>query len=1566
MAWLTHRIRAVLNLISRRIRIPHPGPFVVGVLIGLTCLPQALAQGALFRVTLLGREYEVFRAPQRPAPFLPRALSNRRTVEGLFGPESFATAIGTLNNEFVGYAASYDPGSGLTLLRDGAKDDEYSLAEDISDDGVIIGWDRPGPTSVVPGDRRPPRAFIYSKESRLRYLDDLFPQVKSLFNQRPPADASGTRQDRVGTKGLSINRLGEMIIQGALVEGLSGHLGHYRLSPSGALTPFVLEGSGIDLNNLGQLPPANPAPKEGLRFQNQFINDRGMVAGTVTSTNSSHPSDADSIKVGIHVDGILLPESGRALATSFNNLGEVAADNGFVWDSAGHHVDVRQVLWALGKDSVFKGQTAFTNGFSRGLINDAGDIVWSDFFLRRVCPEVTMTAELVEGFEIALGKLIVKVGTRFKAKAIVQNTSSRAFEKVQVGLYPPSPLFRQVGEPVPPVPSTLAPGASVEAVFEWEPLQSGLIEASFALQAQGECGTYEKVLTPVPIEFQNSPLSVTLTVEPRPEGTNAIPLCSEFDVVAWVTNLTAGVLKNVGPMAPPTNGANGLILALTKADPSGTVELPPKGHASFRWKMRATRLGEAAVDGLFTGSRDGLPFRVGPAERLSLKIGRTDWIVNRAGDESDADPSDVCPDVDPNEPGLQTTLRAALDASNGVKGPNVVRFDLPKTSGILIEPRRPLPVVTNEVRVLGTTQAGGWIEVSGRLLVANDVPAWELVGSTELRGLAFNRFNTSATLLLSKGHNLVAGCRFGLRPDGSAGEPNHVAIQIAAGDSVIGGSSPGDGSAFRRGDVAILALGANPNTGPNGVIIEGNRFGGLSTDNTFEGNGPVNAIVLVNAKNCRVGGLTTGARNIFSGSKAAAVLLAGSESSDHTIVGNWFGLTSSGAKVELSELNAYGVALIQGAHHNRIGGTSAGSRNVISGSHDAGVILSLGAHDNVVEGNWIGLTGDGNGEAGNEVGIWLLAGANNHIGGSSAASRNVISGNFHAGVIVGRPDGWKHKVKAEDPGDESCVGSVIEGNWIGLDASGARAQPNGRTFRLEGLGVLIGRFSAETILGGTTVGRRNVIAGNEGPGVMVDAIDGARHALWGNFIGLSPDAAYGIANRGPGLLARGDPLLLVGGYGSGEANTLTDNAGPAIELSGLKNNARPIALAGNLMYRNFEGGSIQLTQRRTSNDSLDADTGPNGLQNWPLLRGAFNRDDATRVVVDLASFKPAAVIQVDLFRAHAGGGDLRLLTTNLVVGSTPKNRFLLNTPLQPVGTELTALATSVEGTSEFAPPVPVFSGIDTDGDGIPDDLERTIPATRQPQRFHSHSIGGESRGPGDLNGDGILDELQAQVATVRVPNTADWITVAASPGRIISDLVGLRPTDLPPPPFALRFEPGAVRFTLSQGSGGAEPLQVWLPTGAELPTIWQNHGAGWSPIANATIVRKGSFAVASITLPPQPSETDWLLASAVESLDPPAPTLTLLPQREELWNDSLNSGGIASGSALNSVTNDRVRTLQPVRVALLPGPGSYRLETTTDLRSWSDVPAWPSLFDDFIERSWPVDEGARFFRWRED
>lgn len=1535
---------------------------------GLAVVPEAAAQGALMRLNLLGREYEVFRAPQRPSFFGAQALSNRRTVEGLFGPEQVATAVGAMNGVILGYAAAYNPSGGIAFLRDGAKPDEYSVAEDIADDGVMIGWDHAGPPSVTPGGRRPPRAFIYSKASRLQYLDDLFPQVKVLFETRPTPDGSGQLRDRVGTKGISVSRSGHMILLGAPDEGLAGHSGLYRLSPGGALTPFVATSSGLKLNNAGDLPPAETESKDGIRFHNQFVNDRGSVAGTVTTTNAN-PLDVDSPKIGIHVDGRILPESARTTATSLNNEGAVASDNGSVWDAAGNRVDVRGLLWAAGKDTVFKGQPAFTNGFARGFVNDAGDIVWSDFFLRRICPEVGMQAEVLEGFEFAAGRLVVKVGTRFKAKAMVTNSGGRPLEDVRVELYPPSPLFRQVGDPVPRIPASLAPGASFEAVFEWEPLQSGSYEGSFALHARGECGDYEKLLTPVPILFENSPLGVTFLVEPKPEGTNAIPLCSDFEVVALVTNLTTGTLENVGPISPPTNDARGLVVTLGAAQPAGTVRLAAKASAVFRWPVRAARLGTAPVDTLFTGSRDGAPFRVGPAQRLEITVGRTDWVVNRTGDESDADTADVCPDVDSVAPGLQTTLRAALEAANAVAGAQKVRFEVAGSGTPILQPSRPLPTVTNEVEVLGTTQPGGWVEVSGTRFSSTDgTPLWESKGGLSVRGLAFVAFTKGSVLRFVEGRNRVAGCRFGWHADGSPAESARAGIHISGGTATVGGAGSADGNAFRGGRVGIAAFGLNAAVGPSGLVIEGNRFGTTGSDGSTPKTGPENAVVFYNVRNSRVGGLTEGARNRFAGSKAAALMLAGPECAENTILGNWFGLTEKGTKLPLGEFNGYGIAIVRGAHHNRVGGIAPGSGNVISGSDDAGVIATLGAHDNVIEGNRIGTTPDGGSEAGNEFGVWLLAGANNRVGGSIAGARNLISGNFRAGVFVGRPDGWKSSVKDEDPGDEPSAGSVIEGNWIGVDASGSRALPNGRTFRLEGMGVAVGRLANDTVIGGVGVARHNVISGNEGAGVVLDVTQGTRHGLFGNRIGLASDGAAPVPNRGPGLAVKGDPQLLLGGVGPGEANVIAGNTGVGVDLIGLIPGARAVPLAGNLLYRNLPRRSIALASRRVPNDDRDADAGANGLQNWPVILGAYNRDGVTRVVVDLGSFKASTGVQVDLFRAADGGGDLRLLTTNLMVGSSPGNRFALLAPLQPVGSELTALATTSDGTSEFAPPVPVVSGVDTDGDGIPDALEREVPVLRGGRALQGLAGGNGVPAAGDLNGDGVADELQAHVASVRIPDSQAWITVVASPGRRVTDLIGLRTGDVPSLPPGWRVVPGAVRFTLDRGAGSSEALQLWLPAQTASVSLWRGDGGRWIWVGDAVTRQAGGSTVATCSLPARDPGSEWMIAAAVEAEPLASPSLTVLPQRVEIWPDlaTLGSSTLDAETLPGPISGVRLKRVQPVRVTWPVDGAGLRLETSPDLVIWDEVPVWPVPGEVAAEYAWPAEEPARFFRFRQD
>ncbi|MCX8045101.1 MAG: hypothetical protein N3B18_13360, partial [Desulfobacterota bacterium] len=52
-------------------------------------------------------------------------------------------------------------------------------------------------------------------------------------------------------------------------------------------------------------------------------------------------------------------------------------------------------------------------------------------------------------------------------------------------------------------------------------------------------------------------------------------------------------------------------------------------------------------------------------------------VVNCSGDESDADSEDGVPDIDPTAPGLQTTLRAAIECANQRPNKKIIVFDIP-------------------------------------------------------------------------------------------------------------------------------------------------------------------------------------------------------------------------------------------------------------------------------------------------------------------------------------------------------------------------------------------------------------------------------------------------------------------------------------------------------------------------------------------------------------------------------------------------------------------------------------------------------------------------------------------------------------------------------------------------------------------------------------------------------------------------------------------------------------------------------------------------------------------------
>src|SRR5262249_11290497 len=144
----------------------------------------------------------------------------------------------------------------------------------------------------------------------------------------------------------------------------------------------------------------------------------------------------------------------------------------------------------------------------------------------------------------------------------------------------------------------------------------------------------------------------------------------------------------------------------------------------------------------------------------------------------------------------------------------------------------------------------------------------------------------------------------------------------------------------------------------------------------------------------------------------------------------------------------------------------------------------------VVQGNRIG-TVDGKTALPNLIGVFISFGAtNNLIGGTTAAARNIISGNPGVGVRI------------EDNG-LPVTGNVIEGNYIGVGADGLTPLPNQT-------GVVISTQAANNTVGGTAPGAGNVIAFNGDDGVLI-----------GQTLGIGTEAGAGNAVLGNRIFGNG-------------------------------------------------------------------------------------------------------------------------------------------------------------------------------------------------------------------------------------------------------------------------------------------------------------------------------------------------------------------------------------------------------------------------------------------------------------
>lgn len=494
----------------------------------------------------------------------------------------------------------------------------------------------------------------------------------------------------------------------------------------------------------------------------------------------------------------------------------------------------------------------------------------------------------------------------------------------------------------------------------------------------------------------------------------------------------------------------------------------------------------------------------------------------------------------------------------------------------------------------------------------------------------------------------------------------------------------------------------------------------------------------------------------------------------NSVHGCWLGMSPEG-----EEANGEHGVRFDGIPDNLVGGELLGLGNIVSGNDDFGVVVSgAGSPNNRVIGNTIGLGSDGSRAAGNgDSGIWIdgapgalirdntisaneehgirISGASdtevyrNRIGTSRDGSD--VRGNGETGILVEDAPGTligrvgEGNVIAGNDGDgvaivrEASADSVVTANWIGVSTVDDTAIGN------TGFGVRI-QDAIDITVGSDEPDAGNTIGFNGAGGVfIVGTVSGT--SLVGNRIGVSPSGTE-AGNGGHGVWIEEASGAQIGRVDS-PPNIVRFNSGDGVAITGTA--SRRVTVRNTLTYGN-DGEGIDLADDGTTlNDERDADSGPNGRQNFPVLSTALFRDDGRVLVVGTA---PAGTT-LDFYVAEAGAPDGTYSGGRELIGSGTEGdgsdtltgsgdlssalvgdgagewfRFELRNPRRVIGDgPVTATATNADGeTSELTATARALAH---DGDEDSDGLENEAEI----------EAGTDLDNP-DSDGDGILDGVE--------------------------------------------------------------------------------------------------------------------------------------------------------------------------------------------------------------------------------
>ncbi|HEX5124100.1 MAG TPA: CSLREA domain-containing protein [Rhodanobacteraceae bacterium] len=364
----------------------------------------------------------------------------------------------------------------------------------------------------------------------------------------------------------------------------------------------------------------------------------------------------------------------------------------------------------------------------------------------------------------------------------------------------------------------------------------------------------------------------------------------------------------------------------------------------------------------------------------------------------------------------------------------------------------------------------------------------------------------------------------------------------------------------------------------------------------------------------------------------------------------------------------YTSVRVDGAN-NRIGGTAPASRNVFAGTGGSktGTVMIQGP-DNVVQGNYIGVDATGT------VALPSNATTNGlEIGLTGAATNTQIGGDVAgAGNVI-----FNSNVSI-NLNDNGSSGATIQGNHIGVNAAGDAVL---------GVGVLGIEASdmPDVTIGGSTSGAGNVMAGFN---TVISIGNGTNVTVQGNHIGTDASGTRPLSNYGNGILVgRTGVGSIIGGTDPGEGNTIAYSCGQGILFSG----ADHWPILGNSIFANHGLGiALSSPDVPTQNDDGDGDTGNNDQQNYPVITSATISNGTASISGTLNS-AAATTFRIEFFanaacnRSGYGAGETLIGTIDVATDADGNASFGPLSFAAPDGADITATATDPDGnTSEFS------------------------------------------------------------------------------------------------------------------------------------------------------------------------------------------------------------------------------------------------------------------------------------------